>query len=84
MGIWPHVIQIKIPQEKIIKHSLRLGDEMILAPLAIFKPEAFGLQGQSLIRVQQRAESDPGDPYDQDYLRRTARSWVTLLIYAPS
>ncbi|KAK7101992.1 actin-related protein 8-like [Littorina saxatilis] len=72
-GVKPHVIQIKLPQENIIKYGLRLGDEMILAPLAIFKPEAFGLQGSHLIRTQPRGESDPEDPYDQDYLRRTSR-----------
>ena len=73
LGVRPHVIQIKLPQENIIKYGLRLGDEMILAPLALFKPEAFGLQGPQLSRTQLRGESDPEDPYDQDYLRRTSR-----------
>ena len=73
LGVRPHVIQIKLPQENIIKYGLRLGDEMILAALSVFKPEAFGLQGPQLIRTQPRGESDPEDPYDQDYLRRTSR-----------
>ncbi|XP_076469344.1 actin-related protein 8-like [Babylonia areolata] len=73
LGIRPHVIQIKLPQQNIMKYGLRLGDEMIVAALSIFKPEAFGLQGSHLTRTQLRGESDPEDPHDHDYLRRTAR-----------
>lgn len=46
---------------------------MILAPLALFRPDSFGLQGSHLIRTQTRCEGDPEDPHDEDYLRRTQR-----------
>ena len=89
LGVRPHMIQIKLPQENIIKYGLRLGDEMILASLSLFKPEVFGLQGQQLTRTQLRGESDPEDPYDQDYLRRTSRQsqgvqWVFVCVFSPS
>lgn len=66
-------MQVKLPQQNIIKYSLRLGDEMILAPLSLFRPDALGLQGSHLIRLQTRSEGDPDDPHDEDYLRRTQR-----------
>ncbi|KAL8621355.1 hypothetical protein ACOMHN_053376 [Nucella lapillus] len=73
LGIRPYMIQIRLPQQNLIKYGLRLGDEMILASLSIFRPEALGLQGSNLTRTQPRGESDPEDPFDHDYLRRTAR-----------
>ncbi|KAK7483653.1 hypothetical protein BaRGS_00025086 [Batillaria attramentaria] len=73
LGVRPHVMSVKLPQQNIIKYSLRLGDEMILSPLALFRPEALGLQGAHLIRTQPRSEGDPDDPHDEDYLRRTQR-----------
>lgn len=59
-----------------------MGDEPILAPMALFRPMALGLIGDHLIQMQARPESDADDPHDEDYLRQTQRqSWVSLTAF---
>jgi len=48
-----------------------MGDERILAPLAVFFPDMFGLQGDQLFHKSEKFASDPSDPNDDDYLERT-------------
>jgi len=76
-GIRQHSLEIFKPDAGKVKYCVRLGDEQILAPMALLRPEAFGLQGPGLIHTQGRGEGDSEDPYDDDYLRQTQRqSWA--------
>jgi len=75
-----HSLEIVKPDKVKIKYTVKLGDEPILAPMALFRPLAFGLQGQHLIHTQGRPEGDADDPFDEDYLRQTQRqSWAGRL-----
>ena len=61
---------------------MKLGDEPILAPMALFRPMAFGLVGSHLIHIQGRNEGDADDPFDDDYLKRTQRhTWVIIVSF---
>jgi actin-related protein 8 len=53
---------------------IQVGDECIVAPLSLFQPELFGVTGQKLVHIQQRATGDPEDPHDENYLRETSVS----------
>ncbi|KAK0062562.1 actin-related protein 8 [Biomphalaria pfeifferi] len=76
-GITQQCLEIHRPDNMLLKYKVKLGDEPILAPMALFKPMAFGLLGDHLIRVQSRFEGDPDDPHDEEYLRQTQRqSWA--------
>jgi len=76
-GISQHSLEILKPEAGKVKYCVRLGDETIIAPMALLRPQAFGLQGPGLIHTQGRFESDPEDPYDDNYLRQTQRqSWA--------
>jgi len=59
------------PSENVVSYSMRMGDERILAPLAAFFPDMFGLEGTDLCRRMEKFVSDPMDPNDDDYLERT-------------
>ena len=61
----------KRPSQKVVTYSMRMGDERILAPLAVFFPDMFGLQGEQLFHKSEKFTSDPTDPNDDDYLERT-------------
>ena len=39
-----HSLEIVKPDKVKIKYTVKLGDEPILAPMALFRPLAFGLQ----------------------------------------
>jgi len=72
----------KRPSQKVITYLMRMGDERILAPLAAFFPDMFGLQGDRLFHKSEKFVSDPTDPNDNDYLERTMSRhelvWITL------
>jgi len=61
----------KRPSQKVVSYLMRMGDERILAPLAAFFPDMFGLQGEQLFHKSEKFVSDPSDPNDDDYLERT-------------
>ena len=71
LGVQEEHIQIKHPGQNIIKYTVHMGDERILAPLSVFYPDMLGLEGRHLCKVQERYKSDPGDPQDEDYLIQT-------------
>ncbi|XP_059170744.1 actin-related protein 8-like [Physella acuta] len=76
-GVTQTTLEIHRPDKILIKYNVKLGDEPILAPMALFRPMSFGLLGDHLIRQQARSECDPDDPNDDDYLRQTQRqSWA--------
>jgi len=59
------------PSHEVVTYLMRIGDERILAPLAAFFPDMFGLQGDGLFSKAAKFVSDPTDPNDDDYLERT-------------
>ncbi|KAK3085468.1 hypothetical protein FSP39_003869 [Pinctada imbricata] len=72
-GFQDQSILIKRPQQNIIKYSIKLGDETILAPMGLFFPDLLTLHGANLAHVQHRSEGDPQDPHDEFYLQSTSR-----------
>ncbi|KAL3851810.1 hypothetical protein ACJMK2_015515 [Sinanodonta woodiana] len=70
-GVIEQTIQIKKPEQKIVKYSLKFGDEFHLAAFSVFFPDIYGLQGTHLVHVQKRFSGDPEDPHDEFYLRQT-------------
>jgi len=64
-------ISPKRPSQKAVTYLMRMGDERILAPLAAFFPDMFGLEGNQLFHRSEKFVSDPTDPNDDDYLERT-------------
>lgn len=59
------------PGKSILKYSIHMGDEVILATMSIFYPDMFGLQGSGLWHVYRKENSDPGDQHDEEYLQQT-------------
>ncbi|XP_054715778.1 actin-related protein 8-like [Uloborus diversus] len=64
------------PCEPVIKYSMKVGDECLIAPLALFHPELLSLTGPKKIRVQPRYEGSHEDPHDEVYLIQTQRRAV--------
>lgn len=64
-------IQIKHPSSNIRKFTMQMGDERILAPMSIFHPDIYGLQGKNLSKIPEKYQSDPTDPKDEDYIAQT-------------
>ncbi|KAG0434232.1 hypothetical protein HPB47_019252, partial [Ixodes persulcatus] len=52
-------------------HVNLVGDECLIAPLALFRPEMLGVTGPKQARVQSRNPGDPQDPHDDNYLIQT-------------
>jgi hypothetical protein len=75
-GLSDYSLQLKKPQQHIVKYGVKLGDEMIQAPLSLFFPDMMGLTGEKLAHVQSRGNGDPQDPHDEFYLRQTQRAHV--------
>ena len=72
-GFLEESIQIRQPNQYITKYGVRMGDELVLAPLSLFFPDMYGISGPHLARVQQRFDGDPADPHDDFYLRQVQR-----------
>lgn len=72
-GYLEESIQIRQPNQYIVKYGVRMGDELVLAPLSLFFPDMYGMTGSGRTRVQQRCEGDPADPHDDFYLRQVQR-----------
>lgn len=65
-------IQVRPPGRHIVTYTMQLADERLLAPMAIFHPDMFGLQKAAhVLRVAEKYRSDPSDPHDDDYLVQT-------------
>lgn len=64
-------------QREKFKYTLQVGDEAIIAPLAIFHTELFSVTGanKSLPKTQKpsAAQPHPEDCFDAEYLRETGR-----------
>ncbi|KAL5014598.1 hypothetical protein ScPMuIL_008868 [Solemya velum] len=70
-GIFDQHIQIRRPQQSIVKYSIKVADEAILAPTSLFFPDLFLLQGSQWTHVQSSNPGDPADPHDEFFLRQT-------------
>lgn len=60
---------MKQPGKPILKYTIQVGDECIVAPLSMFTPELFGITGPKLIKTQKGSTGDPEDAHDENYLR---------------
>ena len=70
-GIEEQHIQVKHLEENIVKYSVQMADERIIAPMSVFYPDMFGLEGSKVCRVYKKCPSDPSDPHDEEYLSQT-------------
>ncbi|KAM7346712.1 actin-related protein 8 [Cochliomyia hominivorax] len=62
--------------KKRLRYTFQLGDECVVAPLALFHTELLNITGkQRLVRLQFRNNqiSDPEDCFDAEYIRETGR-----------
>lgn len=70
-GLQDHEFQTRFPEAPALLYQIRLGDEKLQAPMALFYPSTFGIVGQKMSSLQHRSQGDPEDPYDELYLLST-------------
>ncbi|MBN3311226.1 ARP8 protein, partial [Amia calva] len=70
-GLQDHEFRLRNPESPALLYQLRLGDEKLQAPMALFYPATFGIVGQKMTSLQQRSQGDPEDPHDEHYLLGT-------------
>ncbi|CAI9549438.1 unnamed protein product [Staurois parvus] len=70
-GLQDHEFQVRRPDAPALLYQLRLGDEKLQAPMALFYPATFGISGQKMTCLQHRSPGDPEDPHDEHYLVAT-------------
>lgn len=68
-GSQEKTLVLKQPGKPILKYTIQVGDECIVAPLSMFTPELFGITGPKLIKTQKTSTGDPEDAHDENYLR---------------
>nr|SVE84755.1 EOG090X02LT [Daphnia pulex] len=65
---------VERPGVSTLRYHVKVGDELLLAPLGLFNTEVFALTGQDKRgQGQANASGDPEDPHDANYLRETSR-----------
>ncbi|XP_072277039.1 actin-related protein 8 [Pyxicephalus adspersus] len=70
-GLQDHEFQVRRPDSPALLYQMRLGDEKLQAPMALFYPGTFGIFGQKMTCLQHRSQGDPEDPHDEHYLVAT-------------
>uniref|UniRef100_A0A8C5WKG0 Actin-related protein 8 n=2 Tax=Leptobrachium leishanense TaxID=445787 RepID=A0A8C5WKG0_9ANUR len=70
-GIQDHEFQVRRPDAPALLYQMRLGDEKLQAPMALFYPATFGITGQKMTYLQHRSQGDAEDPHDEHYLLAT-------------
>ncbi|KAG8430219.1 hypothetical protein GDO86_018233 [Hymenochirus boettgeri] len=70
-GLQDHEFQVRHPDSPALLYQMRLGDEKLQAPMALFYPASFGIVGQKMTSLQHRSHGDPEDPHDEHYLLST-------------
>uniref|UniRef100_A0A8C9SC32 Actin-related protein 8 n=1 Tax=Scleropages formosus TaxID=113540 RepID=A0A8C9SC32_SCLFO len=70
-GLHDHEFRTRFPDSPTLLYQLRLGDEKLQAPMALFYPATFGIVGQKMTSLQHRSQGDPADPHDEHYLLGT-------------
>ncbi|CAL1269551.1 unnamed protein product [Larinioides sclopetarius] len=83
-GIQDRSFLVKRPGTPVIRYVIKVGDECLIAPLALFHPELLGITGPKKIRTQQRNEGMSDDPHDELYLIQTQRRGVKDATEGPS
>ena len=66
-------LRLKRPGQKIHKYTIQMGDERILAPLALFFPDLFGLSSTEsrLCHAPEPYRPDFSDPFEEEYIVQT-------------
>ncbi|RZC36664.1 actin-related protein 8, partial [Asbolus verrucosus] len=72
-GSQEKTLLLKQPGKPVLKYTIQVGDECIVAPLSMFSPELFGVTGPKTIRTQKASMGDPEDSHDENYLRDIRR-----------
>uniref|UniRef100_A0A2L2YMX4 Actin-related protein 8 n=1 Tax=Parasteatoda tepidariorum TaxID=114398 RepID=A0A2L2YMX4_PARTP len=75
-GVQDKYFTIKRPSVPVLRYGIKVGDECLIAPLALFHPELFGITGPKKVQTHTRNEGLPDDPYDEQYLIQTQRRGV--------
>ncbi|XP_020314964.1 actin-related protein 8 isoform X1 [Oncorhynchus kisutch] len=70
-GLQDHEFRTRFPESPALLYQVRLGDEKLQAPMALFYPTTFGIVGQKMTSLQHRSQGDPEDPHDEHYLLGT-------------
>ncbi|KAG1949112.1 actin-related protein 8 [Pimephales promelas] len=70
-GLQDHEFRTRFPDSPVLLYQLRLGDEKLQAPMALFYPAAFGIVGQKMTSLLHRSQGDSEDPHDEHYLLTT-------------
>ncbi|XP_051964276.1 actin-related protein 8 [Xyrauchen texanus] len=70
-GLKDHEFRTRFPDCPVLLYQLRLGDEKLQAPMALFYPAAFGIVGQKMTSLQHRSQGDAEDPHDEHFLLTT-------------
>ncbi|XP_051526120.1 actin-related protein 8 [Myxocyprinus asiaticus] len=70
-GLQDHEFRTRFPDCPVLLYQLRLGDEKLQAPMALFYPAAFGIVGQKMTSLQHRSQGDAEDPHDEHFLLTT-------------
>ncbi|XP_072179953.1 actin-related protein 8-like [Diadema setosum] len=63
--------QVRYPNQPTLSYQMKLGDETLQAPMAVFYPQLFGVVEEKMIFTQQRNQGDPEDINDELYLLQT-------------
>ncbi|CAM4713189.1 unnamed protein product [Leuciscus chuanchicus] len=70
-GLQDHEFRTRFPESPVLLYQLRLGDEKLQAPMALFYPAAFGIVGQKMTSLLHRSQGDSEDPHDEHFLLTT-------------
>jgi actin-related protein 8 len=69
--------RVTLPEQPVLDYKILVGDECLIAPLALFYPESFALTLSSgkRMRILNRNEGHSDDPFDENYLIQTKRKY---------
>uniref|UniRef100_A0A671R0V9 Actin-related protein 8 n=1 Tax=Sinocyclocheilus anshuiensis TaxID=1608454 RepID=A0A671R0V9_9TELE len=70
-GLQDHEFRTCFPDSPVLLYQLRLGDEKLQAPMALFYPAAFGIVGQKMTSLLHRSQGDAEDAHDEHFLLTT-------------
>ncbi|XP_037510953.1 actin-related protein 8 isoform X8 [Rhipicephalus sanguineus] len=72
-GAQERSFQVKQPGKPLFEYKIKVGDECLVAPLALFRPDMLGVTGPKQSRGHPRNPGDPHDPLDEHFLLQTQR-----------
>ncbi|XP_031567507.1 actin-related protein 8-like [Actinia tenebrosa] len=68
-----HEFQVHHPNQAPLSYNLKIGNEAIQAPMAMFFPQLFGIVGKRLVFTSDPPYDDPEDLLDDRYLLESQR-----------